>query len=114
MINGDHLLPGSGSQLTVSNGQHNGRPQQGADREGMDGISPRYIQDKISNALVSDKSEGCINPFLLLNEMEAGLNGHSLITREEDRKRFAVEKRMRMRDREAGSLPTPLLTSCAG
>ena len=27
-------------------------------REGMDGISPRYIQDKISNALVSDKGEG--------------------------------------------------------
>src|SRR5690606_30995093 len=35
-------------------------------REGMDGISPRYIQDKISNALVSEKAEGCINPFLLL------------------------------------------------
>jgi len=27
----------------------------------MEGISPRYIQDKISNALVSDKGEGCIN-----------------------------------------------------
>ena len=27
-----------------------------ADREGMDGISPRYIQDKISNALVTDKA----------------------------------------------------------
>src|ERR1044071_4749490 len=27
-------------------------------REGMDGISPRYIQDKISNALVSDRGEG--------------------------------------------------------
>ena len=27
-------------------------------REGMDGISPRYIQDKISNALVSDRARG--------------------------------------------------------
>ena len=27
-----------------------------AKREGLDGISPRYIQDKISNALVSDKA----------------------------------------------------------
>ena len=27
--------------------------------EGMDGISPRYIRDKISNALVSDRGEGC-------------------------------------------------------
>ena len=33
-----------------------------AKREGMDGISPRYIQDKISNALVSDKGEGCDQP----------------------------------------------------
>ncbi len=31
-------------------------------REGLDGISPRYIQDKISNALVSEKSEGCDQP----------------------------------------------------
>ena len=59
-----------------------------ASREGMDGISPRYIQDKISNALVSDKAEGCINPFLLLNELDAGLSSHSLITREDDRKKY--------------------------
>jgi serine protein kinase len=59
-----------------------------AEREGMDGISPRFIQDKISNALVSDKGEGCINPFLVLNELEAGLKSHTLITSEEDRKRY--------------------------
>jgi len=59
-----------------------------ADREGMDGISPRYIQDKISNSLVSDKGEGCINPFLVLNELEAGLKSHTLITSEEDRKLY--------------------------
>ena len=29
-----------------------------AKREGLDGISPRYIQDKIANALVSDKARG--------------------------------------------------------
>jgi serine protein kinase len=57
-------------------------------REGLDGISPRYIQDKISNALVSDKGDGCINPFMVLNELEAGLKGHSLISSEELRKRF--------------------------
>src|SRR6266581_4483431 len=57
-------------------------------REGMDGISPRYIQDKISNALVSDKGEGCINPFMVLNELESGLRHHSLITSEELRKRY--------------------------
>ncbi|HJL43666.1 MAG TPA: serine protein kinase [Myxococcales bacterium LLY-WYZ-16_1] len=59
-----------------------------AGREGMDGISPRYVQDKISNALVSEKSEGHLNPFLLLNELEAGLRNHSLITSDEHRKRY--------------------------
>ncbi|MCB9557073.1 MAG: serine protein kinase [Deltaproteobacteria bacterium] len=57
-------------------------------REGMDGISPRYVQDKLSNALVSDKSESSINPFMVINELESGLNNHSLINSEEQRKRF--------------------------
>ncbi|NMC71121.1 MAG: serine protein kinase [Myxococcales bacterium] len=65
-------------------------------REGMDGISPRYVQDKISNALVAD-AEGCLNPFMVLNELEKGLRHHSLITSEEQRKRYteliAVVKR---------------------
>ncbi len=59
-----------------------------AAREGMEGISPRYVQDKISNALVSDKGEGCMNPFMVLNELEAGLKNHSLISSEDQRKRF--------------------------
>jgi serine protein kinase len=58
-------------------------------REGMEGISPRYVQDKISNALVSDASETCVNPFMVLNELEHGLKHHSLITTDELRKRFA-------------------------
>lgn len=58
-----------------------------AEREGMDGISPRYIQDKISNALVSEQGEGCVNPFMVLNELESGLERHSLITSPEQRKR---------------------------
>jgi serine protein kinase len=57
-------------------------------REGMEGISPRYIQDKISNALVRDDSGVCVNPFMVLNELESGLQHHSLITREEVRKRY--------------------------
>jgi len=59
------------------------------EREGMEGISPRYVQDKISNALVSDKSEGCVNPFLVLSELEKGLKAHSLIANEQQRKRYA-------------------------
>jgi len=61
-----------------------------AKREGMHGISPRYIQDKISNALVSEQAqqERCINPFMVMNELEAGLDHHSLITDEEMKKRY--------------------------
>ena len=57
-------------------------------REGMDGISPRYVQDKISNALVSQRSETSINPFLVLNELESGLKQHSLITNEDLKKHY--------------------------
>ena len=59
-------------------------------REGMVGISPRYIQDKLSNALVSDQAiqEQCINPFMVMNELEGGLSHHSLITDEETKSRY--------------------------
>jgi len=56
-------------------------------REGMEGISPRYVQDKISNSLVAELDQRCVNPFMVLNELEAGLRGHSLITSEEQRQR---------------------------
>jgi len=59
-----------------------------AEREGMDGISPRYIKDKISNALVSDEAPGCVNPFMVMNEMESGLDHHSLITQEDQKKLY--------------------------
>ena len=58
-------------------------------REGLDGISPRYIQDKISNALVKDGVEGYINPFMVLNELEKGLTHHSLIANGDTRKRYS-------------------------
>jgi len=57
-------------------------------REGLDGISPRYIQDKVSNALVRDGVEGYINPFMVMNELEKGLAHHSLIANEEQRKHY--------------------------
>lgn len=51
--------------------------------EGMHGISPRYIQDKISNALVAHPEEDSVNPFMVLHELESGLRHHSLITNQE-------------------------------
>ena len=56
--------------------------------EGMHGISPRYIQDKISNALVAHPEESCVNPFMVLHELEAGLRHHSLITSAEQLQHF--------------------------
>lgn len=54
-------------------------------REGLDGISPRYIQDKISNAIVAaqQSNKGSVNPFMVINELEGGLKHHSLIANEE-------------------------------
>jgi len=57
-------------------------------REGMDGISPRYVQDKVSNALVSNELTNCMNPFMVLNELESGLKHHSLIKSDEQRKKY--------------------------
>ncbi|MBF0474276.1 MAG: serine protein kinase [Deltaproteobacteria bacterium] len=58
-----------------------------APREGMEGISPRYIQDKVSNALVVNTGEPCVNPFMVLKELEEGLDHHSLIINPEVKKR---------------------------
>jgi serine protein kinase len=59
-----------------------------SEREGMEGISPRYVQDKLSNALVGNAIEGCLNPFIVMRELETGLKHHSLITSEEQRARY--------------------------
>ncbi len=56
-------------------------------REGMEGISPRYIQDKISNALVKDTHD-TINPFMVMNELDSGMRHHSLVANEEMRKQY--------------------------
>lgn len=57
-------------------------------REGLDGISPRYVQDKISNALVSDVGGDTVNPFMVLNELESGLKNHPHMRSEEMKKRY--------------------------
>lgn len=57
-------------------------------REGLEGISPRYVQDKISNAIVKYPNEPTVNPFMVMNELEGGLDHHSLITNEELKKNY--------------------------
>lgn len=57
-------------------------------REGMDGISPRYIQDKISNAIVKNAHTGTLNAFMVFNELESGLKHHALISSPEQADHF--------------------------
>jgi len=59
-----------------------------APNEGMHGISPRYIQDKISNAIVAHPDTDSVNPFMVMNELESGLRHHSLITSQDQLQHF--------------------------
>jgi len=56
--------------------------QEEAMREGMDGISPRYVINRLSNALVKPNVT-CINPIDALRALRDGLDQHTSITREE-------------------------------
>ena len=56
--------------------------------EGMTGISPRYIQDKISNALVAHPDEDNINPFMVMEELKQGLRHHSLVKDEDQLRQY--------------------------
>src|SRR4029079_9204585 len=58
--------------------------------EGMTGISPRHIQDKISNSLVAHPDEHNIHPLIVLKELEHELLHHSLI-KDEDQFRHYKE-----------------------
>jgi serine protein kinase len=51
-------------------------------REGMDGISPRYIINRLSNALVRDNIT-CINPIDALRAIRDGFDQHTGITPDE-------------------------------
>ena len=58
-----------------------------APREGMVGVSPRYVQDCIAACMVSDRPS--IGPLDVLDTLERGLLHHSLISNEDTRKRYA-------------------------
>jgi serine protein kinase len=51
-------------------------------REGMDGISPRYVINRLSNALVRDNIT-CINPIDAIRAIKDGFDQHTGITPEE-------------------------------
>ena len=56
--------------------------QEEAVREGMDGISPRYVINRISAAIVRDGVQ-CINAIDVLRSLRDGLEQHTSITRQE-------------------------------
>lgn len=55
-------------------------------REGMEGISPRYIINRLSSALVKDGTT-CINPIDALRALRDGLEQHTAFKRE-DREKY--------------------------
>ncbi|MBI4491584.1 MAG: PrkA family serine protein kinase [Chloroflexi bacterium] len=56
--------------------------QEEAQREGMDGISPRYVINAISNALARDEV-CCINPIDGLRALRDGLDQHASLSKEQ-------------------------------
>ncbi len=56
------------------------------EREGMDGISPRFIINRISSSLIQPNVR-CINPINALRAIKEGFESHSSF-RKEDRERF--------------------------
>jgi serine protein kinase len=56
--------------------------QEEAVREGMDGISPRYVINRLSNALIKE-NVACVNPIDALRALKDGLEQHTSIGREE-------------------------------
>jgi hypothetical protein len=70
----------------ASRGQRQGAPQGGRPARAWTGISPRYIQDKISNALV--RRRGLHQPLHGDERAGGGPRHHSLINERGDRKRY--------------------------
>lgn len=56
--------------------------QDETEREGMDGVSPRYVINRLSTALVRD-GVSCINALDALRSMRDGLEQHTAISKEE-------------------------------
>ncbi|HED65967.1 MAG TPA: serine protein kinase [Planctomycetes bacterium] len=76
----------SGAEVQGFTAENVREMHESATREGMFGISPRYVQDRIATALVSDRDT--IGPRDVLAMLESGLKHHSLITNEETIKRY--------------------------
>lgn len=60
-----------------------------SERDGMQGISPRYINDKISAAFMNAAPhKNCVNPFSVIKELTDGLRTHPHIKTDEQRTEY--------------------------
>ncbi len=59
--------------------------QEETEREGMDGISPRYVINRLSNALIKEGIT-CLTPITALRALKEGLDQHTSIGRGEHEK----------------------------
>jgi len=76
----------SGEEVQGFSAEHVREMRENSEREGMHGISPRYVQDRIAATLVTDYE--CIGPLEVLHALGTGLKHHSLISNEETRKKY--------------------------
>src|SRR5690606_35572758 len=68
----------SGDEVHGFGREHVRELREAAPREGMLGVSPRYVQDCIAACMVSDRPT--IGPLDVLDTLEHGLSHHSLIS----------------------------------
>ncbi|GJM22339.1 MAG: serine protein kinase [Planctomycetota bacterium] len=81
-----------------------------APEEGLTGISPRYVQDRVAAALVAEDAPSCLLPFDVLDSLESGLRHHPLMENDDERRRIGelvgivreeIEERIKTQVREA-------------
>jgi len=75
-----------GREVQGFGAEHVAEMRKAALREGMIGISPRYVQDRIAAALVAEKPT--VTAFDVLAAIEEGLVHHSLVSNEDTRRRY--------------------------
>src|SRR5437016_2145038 len=61
-------------------------------REGMDGISPRYVINRLSSALIRE-GIACINPIAALRSLRDGLDQHTSISKADQIGRASCRER---------------------
>jgi len=75
-----------GQEVAGFTAEQVGEFRAGAPREGLEGISPRYVQDRIAACLVGDKPT--INAKDVLASIEGGLSHHSMVASDDTRRRY--------------------------